>query len=77
MNNFHFFEVYLFIFERESEHEQGRGREKGRQRERERERERESPAGSVLSAQRPTWGSNPPAARSWPELKPRVRRVRH
>ena len=41
----------MFIhFLRETEHKQGRGRE--------RERERESKAGSRLSAQSPTWGSN-------------------
>ena len=37
------------------------------------ERERESQAGTMLSAQSPTWGSNPQTKRSWPEPKPRVR----
>ena len=44
------FLVYLYVL-RERKHEQGRGRERGR--------ERESQAGSVLSAQSLTWGSNP------------------
>ena len=38
-----------------------------------RERERESQAGSALSAWSPKWGSNS-QVKSWPELKPRVRR---
>ena len=48
-----------------------RGRERERERERaeegQRERETQNPKqapGSELSAQRPTWGSNPPAMRS-------------
>ena len=46
-----FFNVYLFL--REMECEQGRGRK-----ERQKDRQTESEAGSQLSAQSPTWGSN-------------------
>ena len=54
----------MFIyFERKIECEWG---------EAERGRGRESQAGSVLSAQSPTWGSNSWTVRSWPEPKSRV-----
>ena len=39
---------------------------------REKEREKESQAGSVVSVQSQTQGSNPQTVRSWPELKSRV-----
>ena len=42
---------------------------------RSRERERESQAGSVLSVQSPAWGLISRSTRSWPEPKPRVRRL--
>ena len=48
--------------QRETEHERGRVTE------RETQNLKQAP-GSELSAQSPTRGSNPPTARSWPELK--------
>ena len=59
-----FFLNVLFIFERERETEwSGEGQ---------RERETQNPKqalGSELSAQSPTWGSNPQTVRSCPEPK--------
>ena len=48
-------------------------RERDRVKEVQTERYRESQASPTLSAQSPTWGSNPQTARSWPEPKLRVR----
>ena len=45
------------------------------ERERERDRERESQAGSTLSAQSPTRGSNSLTSRPWPEPKSRVQHL--
>ena len=60
-NFFKFFNGYLFLRERErdreAEHEQGEGQ-------RERQTHTESKAGSRLSAQSPTWGSNSQTMRS-------------
>ena len=61
---------------REREHKQGRGREREREREpeqgrgteRETQNKKQAP-GSELSAQSPTWGSNPRIVRSSPEPK--------
>ena len=53
--------MFIYFWERETEHEQGRSREKGR--------DTESEAGSKLSAQSPTRGSNPQTARSWAKPK--------
>ena len=58
-----FLNAYFWDRERETEYKQGRGRERGRHR-----TWKQAP-GSELAAQRPTWGSIPRAARSWPEPK--------
>ena len=56
---------FLFILRgREREHKLGRNRERGR--------EKESHAGSTVSAQSLTWGSNPWTVTSWPGPKSRV-----
>ena len=55
---FYFFNVYLFLREREREHGQGE-----EQRERETQNPKRAPD-SELSAQSPTWGSNPQTMRS-------------
>ena len=68
-----FLEFLVFLFKRETEIERQRQRMNGRGADR--EEERESQAGSALSAQSPMWGSNSRTMRSWPELKPRVRRL--
>ena len=64
--DFSFFKC-IFLVLKEREHEQGRGREK--------RRERKSQAGSALSAQSPTRGSNSWTMRLGPETKSRVRRL--
>ena len=58
-----FFNVYLFILRERDRAWAGEG-----QRERETQNPKQAP-GSELSAQSPTWGSNPPAVRLWPEPK--------
>ena len=60
-----FFNVYLSERPRKTECEQRKGRKRGRHR----IRSRLQAPGSKLSAQSPTWGSNPQTVRSWPELK--------
>ena len=65
---FNFVNVYLFLRERERERERGRDRETEcelgkRQRKRETQNLKQAP-GPELSAQSPTWGSNPQTVRS-------------
>ena len=55
----------MFIFERERERERERREKQAREGQREREVQNPKQApGSELSAQIPTWGSNPPTVRS-------------
>ena len=56
LNFFSFFNVYLFLRQRERQSVSGG--------EAEREGDTESEAGSELSAQNPTWGSNSQTSRS-------------
>ena len=60
----YFWKVYLFILRVRLRVWEGEGQ---------REREKESQAGSAVSLQSPTWGSNPQTMRAWPQLKSRVR----
>ena len=62
------FNVYLFLRDREWAGEE--------QRERETQNPKQVP-GSELSAQSPSWGSNPQTVRSWPEPKSDLNRLSH
>ena len=63
VQNMEIFLTFIYFWERQRQNASGLG-----QREREGQNLNQA-AGSELSAQSPTWGSNSQAVRSWPELK--------